>query len=496
MTKKISSLFAFMLLWLCSFAYAADQASAFISAQIASHPNKTGVYVLDKGEDALIARAWLADYAKQTIEVQYFIWSEDNIGTLASEALLRAADRGVKVRVIVDDLLINAPDQTLLALALHPNIDIRIYNPVHSVGVPFYKRALNVITDFRGVNQRMHDKTFIVDGEIALTGGRKMATEYFDYNHAYNFRDRDVLLLGKDVALIKSSFNRFWKSPLSIQVENLVDGIRLFHKNVQVEDNQIKQIYRSLHDYAQSQTNFSPYLRTLISNVPSAFNAISKQVTWTDITVISDLPGKNTHAGLKGGGQSTLALVKLVNDAQQQIIIQSPYLVMSAAAISLFQSAIDRGIKVQINTNSLAATDNIQVFSGYRNQRHQLLKMGINIYEYKPNPSIKKSLIAASVLTQKRFPTFAIHAKTMVIDTETVFIGTFNFDPRAENLNTEIGVVIHNADLAKTVENAIKTDMLPENSWNTATENPDQYVSFAKRSKVRFLQILPIKALL
>ena len=496
MLKKLSLLAGVLLASLCFTAFAADQASAYIASQIASHPNKTGVYVLDKGEDALIARAWLADYAKQTIEVQYFIWSDDNIGTLASEALLRAADRGVKVRVIVDDLLIKAPDQTLLALALHPNIDIRIYNPLHSVGVPFYKRMLNIVTDFRGVNQRMHDKTFIVDGEIAITGGRNMAAEYFDYNHAYNFRDRDVLLLGKDVALIKSSFNRFWKSPLSIQVENLVDGIRLFHKNVQVEDNQIKQIYRSLHDYAQSQTNFSPYLRTLISNVPSAFNAISKQVAWTDITVISDLPGKNTHAGLEGGGQSTLALVKLVNDAQQQIIIQSPYLVMSAAAISLFQSAIDRGIKVQINTNSLAATDNIQAFSGYRNQRHQLLKMGINIYEYKPNPSIKKSLIAASVLAQKRFPTFAIHAKTMVIDSETVFIGTFNFDPRSENLNTEIGVVIHNADLAKTVENAIKTDMLPENSWNTATENPDQYVSFAKRSKVRFLQMLPINALL
>ena len=229
---------------------------------------------------------------------------------------------------------------------------------------------------------------------------------------------------------------------------------------------------------------------------PSAFNAISKQVTWTDVTVISDLPGKNAHAGLEGGGQSTLALVKLVNDAQQQIIIQSPYLVMSVAAISLFQSAIDRGVKVQINTNSLAATDNIQAFSGYRNQRRQLHKMGVSIYEYKPNPSIKKSLIAASVLAQKRFPTFAIHAKTMVIDSDTVFIGTFNLDPRSENLNTEIGVVIHNADLAKSVENAIKTDMLPENSWNTATDNPDQYVSFAKRSKVRFLQMLPIKALL
>ena len=157
--NKIAYLSAAVLFWVCSFAFAMDQSSDFIDTQIASHPDKTGVFVLDKGEDALVARAWLADYAKQTIEVQYFIWSDDNIGTLASEALLRAADRGVMVRVIVDDLLINAPDQTLLALALHPNINIKIYNPQHSVGVPFHKRLINIITDFRGVNQRMHDKT-------------------------------------------------------------------------------------------------------------------------------------------------------------------------------------------------------------------------------------------------------------------------------------------------------------------------------------------------
>ncbi len=234
----------------------------------------------------------------------------------------------------------------------------------------------------------------------------------------------------------------------------------------------------------------------MISNIPNTFNAISKQIIWTEVSVISDLPGKNTVAGLDGGGQSTLALVKLVNEAQKQIIIQSPYLVMSDKAVSLFQSAIKRGVKVYINTNSLAATDNIQAFSGYRNQREQLLKMGVRIYEYKPNPLIKKQLIAASVLAEKRSPKFAIHAKTMVIDSETVFIGTFNFDPRSENLNTEIGVVIHNSVLANSVENAIKTDMLPENSWNAANDNPDQYVSLTKRSKVRFLQMLPLKALL
>jgi putative cardiolipin synthase len=142
---------------------------AFIDDEIAAHPGSTGALVLDTGADALQARAWLADHAEQSIEVQYFIWSTDNIGTLAAEALLRAADRGVRVRVIVDDLLIDAPDKSLLALAKHPNIDIRIYNPKHSVGTPLHKRALNVVTDFRGVNQRMHDKTFMVDGKVVLS---------------------------------------------------------------------------------------------------------------------------------------------------------------------------------------------------------------------------------------------------------------------------------------------------------------------------------------
>ena len=148
--------------------------------------------MLDTGEEALLACAWLVDHAEKSIEVQYFIWSTDNVGILASEALLRAAERGVKVRVIVDDLLIDAPDKTLLALAKHPNADIRIYNPKHRVGTLMHKRIYNVVTNFRGVNQRMHDKTLMVHGIAGITGGRNMADEYFSYDHDYNFRDRDA----------------------------------------------------------------------------------------------------------------------------------------------------------------------------------------------------------------------------------------------------------------------------------------------------------------
>lgn len=171
-----------------------------VAPLLVGHPGKSGAYVLEKGEEALLARAWLADHSTKSIHIQYFIWSTDNIGILASEALLRAADRGVKVRVLVDDLLIDAPPETMLALALHPNIDIRIYNPKLTVGTSKLKRVGNVLTGFRTINQRMHDKTALFDGMVGITGGRNMADEYFDYDHRYNFRDRDILVLGPALA--------------------------------------------------------------------------------------------------------------------------------------------------------------------------------------------------------------------------------------------------------------------------------------------------------
>lgn len=416
---------------------------------------------------------------------------------MASESLLRAADRGVKVRVIVDDLLIDAPDKSLLALAKHPNIDIRIYNPQHSVGTPFHKRLLNIAVNFRGVNQRMHDKTFIVDGKIAITGGRNMAAEYFDYNHEYNFRDRDAILLGNVVKTMETSFNRFWNHQLSTPVEALYDGLGLMQKSVSVNDHEVQEIYADLHRYAKNPKNFSPQVHEAITNTPQAFPRLASQLIWTDIEFISDTPGKNNNRLFLGGsGLTTRKLAQMVENAQEQIIIQSPYLVMSSAAQKLFRQAIQRGVKVRINTNSLASTDNIQAFSGYRNQRRQLLKMGIEIYEYRPDPQIMQQLAQSPSTVREKPPVFAIHAKTMVVDNKTVYIGTFNFDPRSENLNTEVGIIVSDSHLAHAVQSSIETDMRPENSWNALHDDPDQYVSIPKRSRVRLYQLTPIKPLL
>ena len=384
-----------------------------------------------------------------------------------------------------------------MALAKHPNIDIRIYNPQHSVGTPFHKRLLNIGLNFRGVNQRMHDKTFIVDGKLAITGGRNMAAEYFDYNQAFNFRDRDALLLNQAVKSMTASFEKFWASPHSAPVEELYDGLGLMQKHVSVNNDEVQKIYADLHAYANAPEHFSNALRKTISDMPLAFKGLAEQIVWTQATFISDIPDKNSNKLLLGGGGvTTQKLAQLVQDAKFQIIIQSPYLVMSNEAKALFKQAINRGVSVKINTNSLASTDNIQAFSGYRNQRNALLKMGIQIYEFKPDAQIKQQLIKHVAANKTNLPIFAIHAKTMVIDNATVFIGTFNFDPRSQNLNTEVGVIVQDAGLASQVQSAIETDILPENSWNAATDNPDQYVSLTKRNKVLFYQLTPIKPLL
>ena len=468
---------------------------AIVDSQITAHPQLTGVYVLDTGEAALRARAWLADHAQHTITVQYFIWSTDNIGILATEALLRAAERGVKVRVIVDDLLIDAPDKSLLALDKHPNIEIRIYNPKHQVGTPFYKRALNVVTDFRGANQRMHDKTFVVDGKVAITGGRNMADEYFDYDQDYNFRDRDALLLGEAVKTMEASFDAFWDNTLSVPVESLYDGWGLMQKHVKVDDAEVQTVYSRLHDYARAPENFAPEVRAAINATPDSFDRLSREILWGRVEFIHDTPGKNGNRWLlNGGGQTSKALTRLVSEARESIVIQSPYLVMSGEALALFREAVARGVKVRILTNSLASTDNMPAFSGYRNQRKKLLKMGLEIREYKPDPANRKALMSRANPPETP-PVFALHAKSMVVDGRIAYIGTFNFDPRSQNLNTEVGVVVHHPVLARQVQALIETDMRPENSWNAA-EEPDQYVPLTKRGQVRLWQLLPLKPVL
>ena len=462
-------------------------------ACIALMEEKTGIYILEKGEEALMGRAWLAQHAEKTIDIQYFIWSTDNIGILAAEMLLRAADRGVTVRVLVDDFLIDAEDKTLLLLAAHPNVHIRIYNPKYTVGISFFRRMANLVFDFRETNQRMHDKTAIFDGVAGITGGRNMADEYFDFDHEYNFRDRDVILLGSAVQDMSTNFNEFWESSLAVPAEQLLDdmGIGLSEDEAQIK-------YEELHAYASDPTNFDPAIRAAIEDMPKFFPKMLQAMVWEEARFISDKPGKNTgESGLSGGGESTQALISAVKDARHSILIQSPYLILPKGGIELFAELHSRGVRIRISTNSLASTDNLEAFSGYHKQRSKLLDAGIELYEYKPHPQIQAELVERYPQLALKNPIFALHAKSMVIDDSKVFIGTFNLDPRSANLNTEVGVLIDSLKLGQQLKRSIERDIKPENSWRTTSSfDPDKEVSRGKRLKLRLLKLLPIDPIL
>lgn len=454
--------------------------------------SSTGTYILEEGEDALLTRAWLTNHASETIDVQYFIWSTDNIGVLAGESLLSAAERGVQVRVLVDDLLIDADSTTLIALDAHPNVQIKVYNPKHKVGTSTFKRAWNLITDFRDSNQRMHDKTAIFDQVAGITGGRNMADEYFDFNSEYNFRDRDILLMGKAVKDMSLNFEEFWSSELSVPVQALLKG-----RSFSIDDETIANHYKELHEYAANDSNYESNFRQSLQFLDEYFPTLTDDLIWDEVSFISDVPGKNDSGTLGGGGETTDQLFELLKSAESHVRIQSPYLIVPKEALQAMSELVEQGVTVEISTNSLVSTDNMLAFSGYRKQRKALLEAGVKIYEFKDHPQIQTELISRYPNLKENNPIFAIHAKSMVVDKQHIYIGTFNLDPRSTNLNTEVGVLMENSDLGQQLHDSIGRDISAENSWAiTESFNPDKEASLRKRTKLRFLRLLPIKKVL
>ena len=474
------------------FCEAVHRDSARLGAALAPFSDRmasqTGVYVLEGGEDAMIARAWLAGAAEKTIDVQYFIFSADNVGRIAADYLLRAAERGVRVRIIVDDFLVSADAQQLLDLAAHENLSIKIYNPNVNVGKTLGQKVTNTLRDFRGINQRMHNKTFIVDGMAVITGGRNIADEYFDYDHEFNFRDRDVLLLGGTVGDVKASFETFWDDPLSVGVEELAERERPVD---------LEATSDALHQYACNPRNFWPEVRNRIRAVPETFETMRLQglLRWVDdVRFVSDRPGKNDGTqGLGGGGATTDALIEMVGQATQDVFIQTPYLVTTELARGVFAEAVGRGVSVTILTNSLGSTDSLDGFSGYARGREQLLATGVALYEWRPDAAVRRSMMN-SALTERgaHQPVFAIHAKTMVVDERRVVIGTFNLDPRSANLNTECITVISSAEVARDVLVHLMQEIGPDNAWRVRPgDNPDAEAGVMKRLSLLWRAVIP-----
>jgi len=448
----------------------------------------TGVTVLEDGAGAMVARAWMAKKAVRTIDIQYFIFSTDNVGLIGADLLLRAAERGVKVRLMIDDLLYDADASFLQALDAHPNLEIRIYNPNLKAGKNLPRTILNSISDFRGVNQRMHNKTFIIDGDAVITGGRNVADEYFDFNETYNFRDRDVLLLGGAVAQVNKSFEQFWAHPLSVPINKLLPPVPVKRS---------QSLWRNLHHYSCDPDHIWPAVQLRIANVPKAFSGkiTSGHLRWVkEVIFVSDDPGKNAgDKGLKGRGLSTNTLIDLIRKAKRSVVIQTPYLVTTELGQKLLAQAHQRGVSIKILTNSLATTDNPAAFRGYQTGRDALLKAGVELYEFRPDAALRKTIMTSSLVrTMKTLPIFGVHAKTMVVDDELLVVGTFNMDPRSAHLNTECVALIPDAELSKQVLDTLEQEMLPANSWKISKgSNPDHKASFGLRFRAWIGGLIP-----
>lgn len=497
--SQLPLLSIFIFLFLISNGWSAEfsepsPAFASLRRMVAAQENASGAYVLETGEEALLARSWMVGNANRSIDILTFIWSLDNIGLIATDALLRAAERGVMVRAVVDDIVLKEEDvDILLTLSAHPCFDIRIYNPTQTVGVSPARVVFNLFSDFRRFNHRLHNKTFLTDGFIGLTGGRNVADEYFDYNQEQNFRDREILVSGPVAASMQENFEKFWQSELSRPIEDLLPKRR-----ASFSPEELEAVYAQMHQCADLLVTRLPLLTRILDKREEQMEQLLERMVWTpEIWFVSDLPGKNLgKPGLGGGGAMADGISSAIAEAQSSIVLQTPYLVLQEDAGYGLLEKLQQEVEIRISTNSLASTDNISVFSGYARQRSRLLDAGFIIREFRPDPAIAREVVNDNSRTGDKSPLIVLHAKTLVVDAELLYIGTFNIDPRSAHLNTEEGIFVRNRQLAGQVEEQILREMLPENSWDPRIFNPDRKAGWLRRLGLFLYRLLPIQSLL
>ncbi len=432
------------------------------AAAVDRHHLDSGFLSLERGEEALLWRGALADRARQTIDVQYFIWSEDNVGTIAAETLLRAAQRGVRVRVLMDDLLIATDPRFLAFLNAHPRIQIRLYNPTGVLGREPGRKKRAFLGDFKRLNRRMHNKAFVVDNAVAIIGGRNIADEYYDLDLDFNFRDRDVLAAGPIVENISHSFDEYWNSYWSVPVEALLTEA--------IDPKERHDYFAKLSHYSADPKNYPERFRQGLKRIDKRINELPEELIWARAELIYDIPGKNDDPHrLDAFGRSGEVLTETALNAKHEILAETPYLVLVPGTFEVVKRLLKRGVNIRILTNSFQSTDNLAAFSGYKRQRKKILSIGVQLYEFKAYSAYREEIVTRSPLLEEQ-SLLALHAKTVVFDRKSVYIGSFNMDPRSTHLNTEMGLLIHSPAFAQQVASAIERDMSGVASWRLSLD--------------------------
>lgn len=425
------------------------------AARAAAHPGLSGFKLLPAGADGYALRAQMADAAQRTLDLQYFVIQNDDSGYLMMDALLRAAQRGVRVRLLIDDPQAQQQDAQIAALAAHPNIDVRLYNPFVYRGTVPAIRWMEIAVSARRLNHRMHNKLYVVDNAIALTGGRNVGDAYFESGKDLQFGDYDVFAVGPVVRQLSRSFDEYWNNSLSVPVQ------ALFGATPPATD--VEAFERDLATHRDAM-RASDLVRRAKTGQPLADLMAANGVVWAKSELIYDSPDKaEVENGNAPGMLLRRRLIEASKDVRKELVVVSPYFVPGTPGTHMLKALRARGVRVRVLTNSLASTDEPIVHAGYQHYRMPLLEEGCELYEAKPLPG--KPQPRGGELKSPSAGQFALHAKVFVFDRARIFVGSANFDRRSFHLNTEIGLLIDSPELARQVVERFNTIAQPANSY-------------------------------
>jgi putative cardiolipin synthase len=439
-----------------------------VAPLLGAHPDLSGIHILRDARNAFAARYRLASVAERTLDVQYYIWRNDQSGTLLMKALVDAADRGVRVRLLLDDNNTSDLDTLLAAIDEHQRIEVRLFNPF-AIRRP---RAIGHLTEFPRLNRRMHNKSFTADNQVTIIGGRNVGDEYFGATDGVLFADLDVIAIGPVVSAVSNDFDRYWASDSSYPADRLLPAV---DSATIAEISAARQrVERDAASVAYMEAlRKSVFVRELVAGALS--------FEWAVTRLISDPPAK----ALGRASQDDLLMQKfrtIFGLPASEIDLVSPYFVPGDAGVELFRGWAKHGVRVRVLTNSLEATDVAVVHSGYAKRREELLEGGVWLYELRAKGGRRAGPSGGPFGSSAS----SLHAKTFAVDRSRIFIGSFNFDPRSVELNTEMGFVIDSPVLARRIA-ATFDDQVPLNAWRVQLSTAGDLV-WEERSEGRTIR--------
>ncbi|MGD2140554.1 MAG: phospholipase D family protein [Burkholderiales bacterium] len=392
-----------------------------------AHPGKSGFYPLIGGMDALGARLAMIDAADRTIDAQYFLMKSDAAGLIFIMKLLEAADRGVRVRFLLDDVFTSVDDEVFLLLDEHPNVEMRLFNPLGRGG----NKWLNYAGDFERANRRMHNKSFTVDNQVSIVGGRNIADEYFELKPGGEFRDADILVVGPLVGDIGRNFDQFWNHALSVPMEAF-ESVR--DRDLEDARAQAEEEFGEAMQSIYAQAIGSDLVQELIEDRAGLFPATGE--------VISDNPEKLLNKVSVDHQILVTRMAQVVANAEFEVIVVTPYFIPGTTGVAFWRRLAERGIRIIVLTNSLASTNHIPVHAGYARYRHRLIEAGVELYELRVD-----AVTPGDDETRTPIESVTLHTKAIAVDRRFTFVGSLNLDPRAIDINTEMGVLVDSAQM-------------------------------------------------